>query len=888
MFNSRCIFGFMMGYLQARGRPSSGKAAALPFPRSFLFQRGVLGPARYALPLLALTPHAMAVSPTPAAARIGPFYPEAPNGITFIVDHRAAFLLRIGWLQNRHLEDGYHAFVADMKGYGPSAAGGGYNRLAWYVGNTQVRLRWSRTGQSIVGKLKVSQPMRIAFETTPSWPAFPARYSVARHGIEGAGMRDGKVVARWQVITASAPAAKVIASNYSVLAKHVESGMSRTVGTGTYGALVFNLKPGASVYFAAGTRGLENLKNASSILTGARQRYDASRVAAGGTWRNFLEPINRALGFARVYGPGTNITGYLAMRGWTLPGAQMVFEWDSFFAALLGSLAHPYRSWQTIHLVFAGQRANGMLENYCQNGSGTSNRTQPPIAALCVWKLYQRDPNIDFLRRIYPALVKWHNWWFATNPATGLPFRDVNKDGLLEYQSGPESGMDDSPMYDNTRVDPKTQTMELDDVGLNSLWAADAGYLARIAQVLGKSVAAAQFLNQKEVMIRRINRRLWNPRTGMYENRFFRPQAADLPIPCRAYSLADGKPGILGQYYHGTDFKDLMMTRVDQAVDFNWFSFPPSPVFGGQMSLSPMSVRWRGFLTPPETGDYRLVLNLTYPFVIHDPPGYLPSVAGARLWVDGKLFMNHWKVRPVTHYVSPAIHLAAGQRYSIKLEYRRQSGGAMVQLRWQRVGEPKRIFSTQISPSNFYPMIIGAPSKAMAAKMLTLLQDRHTFWGRYVIPSISHDNPTFQQQGYWRGKIWPVTNYLLFQGLKRYASARLLNRFAAKSVNLFMHNWRVSHTWNENYLFTGQGSGVPHTTWGPLLCLIGLEDICDIRPDGKIALNGTLNERIKIRNIPINGTLYNVEVTPGHAELIHAGRVVMRASRKVVVRALPQ
>ena len=818
---------------------------------------------------------------------IGPFYPEAPNGIAFIVDHKAAFLLRVGWMQHGHLEDGYHAFVADMKGYGPSAASGWYNRLAWYVGNTRVQLRWSRTGQSIVGNLKSSKAIRIALETTPSWPEFPARYSITRQGIQGAGMQDNKVVARWRVITASAPAAEISASNYSVLAKHIQSGTSSTVRTCTYGALVFNLRPGASVYFAAGINGLENLKDAESILANARRRYDASRVAARGSWGNFLKPINRDLSFARVYGPGTNITGYLAMRGWTLPARQNVFEWDSFFAALQGSIAHPYRSRQTIHLVFTGQRPDGMLQNYFGNGPETPNRAQSPIAAMCVWKLHQRDPDIGFLRRIYPQLVRWHNWWFSTNPATGLPFRDVNKDGLLEYRDGPEC-MDDSPMYDNARVDPKTQTMEIDDVGLNSLWAADAGYLARIARVLGKSVAAAHFLHQKEVMIRRINDRLWNPRAGMYENRFFRPQAADLPIPCQAYSMADGKPGIQGQYYRGTDFNHLVMTRVDQAVDFNWFSFPPSPAFGGQMSLSPWSVRWRGFLTPRETGDYRLVLNLTYPFVLHDPPGFLPSVAGARLSVDGKLLINHWKVKPVTRYVSPPIDLAAGHRYPIKLEYCRQSGGAMVQLRWRRVGEPKRIFSTQISPTNFYPMIIGAPSKAMATKMLALLQNRHKLWGHYVIPSIARDNPTFQQQSYWRGKIWPATNYLLFQGLKRYASANLLNRFAAKSVKLFMRNWQTSRTWNENYFFSGQGSGVPHTTWGPLLCLIGLEDICDIRPDGKIALNGTMDENIRIRNIPIGGSLYDVRVTPGHVELIHGGHVVMRAKGIIAVQTLPQ
>ena len=819
---------------------------------------------------------------TTPAVRIGPFFPEAPNGITFIVDHKAAFLLRIGWVQKGHFQDGYHAFVADMKGYGPSAAGGGYNRLAWQAGAARVELQWSRTGSSIVGRLTSSKAVRIALETTPSWQQFPARYRLSHQGIKGAGLQAGKVVARWQLITAPAPANEISASTHAALAKMVQGGTSSAARTGTYGALVFNVKPGASIYFSAGTAGLGHLKYAGQILARARRRYDATRVAAGGSWGNFLKPINRDLSFARVYGPGTNITGYLAMRKWSLPAGQTVFEWDSFFAALQGSIAHPYRSRQTIHLAFkALQLPNGMLQNYV----GTPNRAQSPIAAMCIWKLYQRDPDIGFLRRIYPQLVKWHNWWFSTNPATGLPFRDVNHDGLLAYRNAPED-LDDSPMYDNARIDPKTQTMELDDVGLNSLWAADAGYLARIAQTLGKPMAAAHYLHQKEVMVRRINHRLWNAKVGMYENRFFKPQAADLAIPCRAYSMARGKPGIQGQYYHGTDFNDPVLTRVDQAVDFNWFSFPPAPAFGGQMVMSPMSVRWSGFLTPPATGNYRLVLNLTYPFVLTSPPGFLPTVAGARLWINGKLLINHWKIAPVTRYISPAIHLAAGHRYPIKLEYRRQSGGAMVQLRWRRVGEPKRRFSTQLSPTNFYPMIIGAPTRAMAATMLAVLRNRHQFWGRYVVPSISRDNPTFQQQGYWRGKIWSPTNYLLFQGLKRYASAGLLNRFAAKSVALFMRNWRASHSWNENYFVTGQGSGVSHTTWGPLLCLIGLEDICDIRPDGKIALNGTLHENIKIRNIPIGGSLYNVRLTPGHAELVHSGHVVMRANGRIAVQAL--
>ena len=50
--------------------------------------------------LSAISAPVTAASSQSAAVRIGPFYPDAPNGITFIVDHKAAFLLRVGWVQN--------------------------------------------------------------------------------------------------------------------------------------------------------------------------------------------------------------------------------------------------------------------------------------------------------------------------------------------------------------------------------------------------------------------------------------------------------------------------------------------------------------------------------------------------------------------------------------------------------------------------------------------------------------------------------------------------------------------------------------------------------------------------------------------------------------------
>ncbi|MHB1766866.1 MAG: MGH1-like glycoside hydrolase domain-containing protein [Phycisphaerae bacterium] len=816
---------------------------------------------------------------------VGNIYTNTVTGAVFVVPHKAAFLVRIAWMQDGRFVDSLAEFNKDVRHYHASSPGWKFNRAVWHVGKTIISFQWSRVGQAMVGRLKADGNIRIAIETTSSWKEFTSRYTVRGSTILGEALPGGRGVGRWMLRTASQPVAFITAKTHADLLTALAHGRSTSrVLHGRNAALEFNLMPQSPIYFTAGFGQLPALKNAGAVLFGARRTYQNIRAAAGGSWGNFLGTISDTLGNNRVFNPVLPITSYVATRDWMVPSSVVVFKWEAFFYAMLGSLEDPHRSERTLEHLLRMQRPDGMIPNDFVNGKHvTVRRSQPPVGALCVWKFYQRRPDEAFLRWIYPKLVASHNWWFANNPKTGLPFRDVNRDGLLEYRSGPESGMDDSPMYDNARTDPKTETMELDDVGLNSLWAADAGYLARMAEVLGKPVAAAHFLHQKETMIRRINRLLWNPKAGMYENRFCRPQAADRPIPLRAYSVVPGKPGISGQYYRGTDFNHLVMTRRDRAVDFNWFSRPP---LGGFMSQVPMSVRWRGNITPRKTGDYRLVLNLTYPFVPNSPPGFLPSVAGARLWVAGKLLMNHWKVRPVTRYVSPAIHLAAGHAYSIKLEYHRQSGGAMVQLRWQRIGEPKRIFSRQISPTNFYPMIAGAPTEAMAKKMLALLQNRHKFWGRYVIPSIARDDPAFPQQSYWRGSIWAATNYLTFQGLVRFASPALLNRFAQKSLSLFMRNWRATGTSNEYYLATGLGSGDPHYTWGTLLCQIALENICDILPNGEIRLNGTLNGTEWLDHIPIAGRMYDVRVKPGHTILLRHGKAILDAKNKVLVASV--
>jgi beta-glucosidase len=137
-------------------------------------------------------------------------------------------------------------------------------------------------------------------------------------------------------------------------------------------------------------------------------------------------------------------------------------------------------------------------------------------------------------------------------------------------------------------------------------------------------------------------------------------------IPSTALSTADGQPGLTGEYFSNPSFEGTpQVVRVDKAIDLQRFhpersSIPPPP------GLKDFSVRWTGFLTPDESGNYQI--------------GDVGSMN--RLWLDGKLIVDDF----LLHDPKPTnatLHLEKGHRYAIKLEY--GQGGTGLRLVWLRL-----------------------------------------------------------------------------------------------------------------------------------------------------------------------------------------------------------
>jgi beta-glucosidase len=109
------------------------------------------------------------------------------------------------------------------------------------------------------------------------------------------------------------------------------------------------------------------------------------------------------------------------------------------------------------------------------------------------------------------------------------------------------------------------------------------------------------------------------------------------------------QPGLTLDYYHNLDLSgDPAHSGIMRKSELSWFGTSNPLVDPRHFSL-----RLRGSLTAPESGDYQL---------------HLWSVGQARLWVDGALLIDHWG-ETADKQTAVTVSLRAGQSVSLQIEY---------------------------------------------------------------------------------------------------------------------------------------------------------------------------------------------------------------------------
>jgi glycogen debranching enzyme len=413
-------------------------------------------------------------------------------------------------------------------------------------------------------------------------------------------------------------------------------------------------------------------RSAAEIQEIVRIRREAlSREAAShGNLAEAYNAIRAAIGWSTIYDPGHDRLITVVSREWNAWfGGYVVFGWDNFFIPYACSLFSRDLALANFAEHMRSLTPGGFIPNVEETGGKTSwDRSQPPVGSLMLKEIYKKYGERWLLEASFDDLLAWNRWWTAkrmngkllawgTNVTDG-PLRE--KEAHTHQGAAWESGMDDSPMFDGVPFNPQKSMLEMQDVGLNSLYVADCRALAEIADVIGRKIEAAELRLRAEKIGREMET-LWNPAAGMYQNR-----------------------------------------RTD-------------------------------------TGE----------------------------------------------------------------------------------------FSGRLSPTVFFPLVAGIPTLDRATEMVDQhLMNPLEFGGKFVLPSISRNDPAFSTQHYWKGSVWPPLNFMVYLGLRNYPLPRARQELADKSMAMFLGEWRRKGFISENYSALDGTGDDPHLTstpfysWGVLMGLM--------------------------------------------------------------------
>ncbi len=345
-------------------------------------------------------------------------------------------------------------------------------------------------------------------------------------------------------------------------------------------------------------------------------------------------------------------------------GGYCLFGWDNFFLAYMTGLSSRDLAYANAIEHLHGKTENGFIPNDNRgNGSKSFDRSQPPVGGIMVKEIYKRYPEQWFLEATFDDLLEWNRWWpnarmngrllsYGSSPANN-PFNEPVFE--TKTAAGYESGMDDSPMYVGVPFNKNKHTMELQDVGLTSLYIADCQALAEMAGIIDRNDEKMELLKRAEEFSYAMEK-VWDNNFGAYLN-------------------------------YRTDVDSL---------------------------------------------------------------------------------------------------------------------------------------SKRVSPTMFYPLLAELGYKGRAGLIVKHFYDPKEFYGDWMLPSTTRNDPLFPKQRYWKGAIWPPLNFLTYLSLRQAGFYSAASELSNKSLKLIMTEWNRKGYVSENYSsITGTGddkrlSSDRFHSWGAL------------------------------------------------------------------------
>jgi len=307
--------------------------------------------------------------------------------------------------------------------------------------------------------------------------------------------------------------------------------------TGEKTALPYSaaLSPGISVLlnkpFVISTKPC-SLAEAEALYAAAKEKLDRENNRCGDHSEAYTA-MKTCLAWDTVYEPEHDRVCSPVSRIWNANwGGYVLFDWDTYFAALMASAESKELAQLNAIAITDEITESGFIPNFgAAYDNKSRDRTEPIVGAFTCLEIYKKYPEKWFCERVFPSLLRW-NRWVEEHRMTkegylcwgSDPFEPVN-DAYFELQdvdnlqgAAFESGMDNSPMYDDMVFDPVTHRMQLADVGFMGLYILDCRCMAELAKIVGQEELIPEF-DARCTIVEQALMTMWDEDFGLFLNK---------------------------------------------------------------------------------------------------------------------------------------------------------------------------------------------------------------------------------------------------------------------------------------------------------------------------------------------------------------------------------
>ena len=229
-------------------------------------------------------------------------------------------------------------------------------------------------------------------------------------------------------------------------------------------------------------------------------------------------------------------------------GGYIIFDWDTYFTAVMLSLDDKELAYSNAIAITNAITRGGFIPNVeASFGVKSNDRSQPPVGSLCCKMIYNKYHEKWFLVEVYDNLLTWNRWWDKARNNRGYlswGSDDVpdGMDGHTRQAAKWESGLDNSPLFDQAVFNVDNNMLDLASVGLMSLYIMDCNQLADIAGILDKKDDQAELMQRSAKYGLKLQE-LWDDKTGIFRDKYLTTgQFSNHLAPTNFYALLSGVP----------------------------------------------------------------------------------------------------------------------------------------------------------------------------------------------------------------------------------------------------------------------------------------------------------------------------------------------------------